>query len=57
MEVIRRFPEYRKARLGLEDPGCTYGRRVGQESLQEALRFVCGTEAGGGVGTRISTCL
>jgi hypothetical protein len=49
--------KYREARLSLEGPKCTHDRRVGQESLQEALMFVWGTEVGGRNRTRGSTCL
>src|SRR5260370_4629177 len=55
-EVIGRFPEYREACLSLEGPECPYACRVGKESPQEALRFVCSTKVGGGDGMCSSTC-
>jgi len=55
--VVHHFSEYREARLSLEDPECSHNCRVRQESLQEALRFVCGTGVRDRAGTRGSTCL
>ena len=56
-KVVCSLSEYREARPGLEGPECAHDFRIGKELLQEALRFVCGTEIGGGDGTRSSTCL